>query len=54
MTFDDYVWAFIQFTLYRQYLQGSLAGHGPNRNELLLRGAQRSSDLATVIIVVAN
>jgi hypothetical protein len=40
MTFDDYIRAFKQFTLYRQYLQGGPISHEPNRNELLFRRAQ--------------
>ncbi len=52
--FDDYIWAFKQSTLYRQYLRGGLAGHGLDRNELLLRKAQRTNDPARLAVVVAN
>jgi hypothetical protein len=34
-TFDDYIRAFKQSTLYKQYLQGSPSSHGLDRNELL-------------------
>jgi hypothetical protein len=54
ITFDDYVWAFKQSTLYRQYLWGGPSGHGPNRNEFLLRRTQQSSDPIRLVIVVAN
>jgi len=51
---DDYVHVFKHFTLYRQYLQGGLVGHGPDKNELLLRTAQGSSDLTEFTTIVAN
>jgi len=35
-------------------LRGGLPGHGPNRNELLLRRAQWSSDLAKLVVDVVN
>jgi hypothetical protein len=54
MTFDNYVQAFKQSTLYRQYLQGGLAGHGLDRNELLLGMAQWFNDPTTLVAVVAN
>jgi hypothetical protein len=52
--FDDYIQAFKQSTLYKEYLQIGLSGHGFNRNELLLRRAQWSNDLAKLVIIVAN
>ncbi len=52
--FNDYVQAFKQSTLYRQYLRGGTYSHGPDRNELLLRRAQGSSDLAKLTVNVAN
>jgi hypothetical protein len=36
---DNYIRAFKQSTLYRQYLQGGPSNHGPNKNELLLKRA---------------
>jgi hypothetical protein len=54
VTFDDYIHAFKQFTLYKQYLQGGPFGHGPDTNELLLRRTQGSSDPTKLITVVAN
>jgi hypothetical protein len=35
-------------------LQGGPTGHGPNKNELLLRKAQGLSDLAKLVTDVAN
>jgi hypothetical protein len=40
--------------MYRQYLQGGPANHGLDKNELLLRRAQGSNDLAKLSVVVAN
>ncbi len=54
MTSDDYICAFQQSTLYKQYLQGGPYGHGPDRNKLLLRRAQRLTDLARLPAIVAN
>ncbi len=54
MTSDDYIYAFKQSTLYKQYLQGGPPGHGLNRNELLWRRAQRSSDPARLVTIMAN
>ncbi len=51
---DDYVQTFKQSTLYKQYLQGGLGGHGPDRNELLLRRAQQYNDHARLLAAVAN
>jgi hypothetical protein len=51
---NDYVHAFKQSTLYRQHLQGGRTGHEPNKTELLLRRAQGSSDLAKIVVIVAN
>ncbi len=41
-------------SLHRQYLWGGLANHGLDKNELLLKRAQGSNDLAKLAIVVAN
>jgi hypothetical protein len=54
MTFDDYVHVLKQSTLYKQYLQGGLVGHGFNKNELLLNRAQGLSDPTKFVTVVAN
>jgi len=35
-------------------LQGGLPGHGPNRNELLLKRAQQSSDLTKLVVDAVN
>ncbi len=35
-------------------MRGGLAGHGLDRNELLLKKAQQLSDLARLAIVMAN
>jgi hypothetical protein len=51
---NDYVYAFKQSILYKQYLQGGPLGHGPNKNELLLRRAQGSSDIAKLVTIMAN
>jgi hypothetical protein len=48
---NNYVHAFKQSTLYRQYLQRSPIGHRPNRNE---EEAQWSSDPTRLTIVVEN
>jgi hypothetical protein len=53
-TFDDYVWAFKQSTLYRQYLQGGPFGHGLNKNELLLKRAQMSHELISLVATIEN
>jgi hypothetical protein len=54
MMFDDYIRAFKQVTLYKHYLQGGSPSHGPNRNELLLRNAQRLNDLGRLVVDVVN
>jgi hypothetical protein len=54
MMSNDYVHVFKQFTLYKQYLRGGPTSHGLDKNELLLRRAQGSNDLAKLAIVVAN
>jgi hypothetical protein len=51
---DDYIRAFKQSTLYRQYLQGGPSHHGIDRKELLLRKAWRSSDLVRLVAIMAN
>jgi hypothetical protein len=51
---NDYIQAFKESTLYRQYLQGGLFGHGPDRNEFLLRKAQESSDPYRLAATMAN
>jgi hypothetical protein len=51
---NDYVHAFKQSKLYKQYLQGGPIGHEPNKNELLLRRAQGSNDPTKLTTVVAN
>jgi hypothetical protein len=53
-TFDDYVWTFKQSTFYKQYLQGGPSGHGPNKNELLLRRAQVSHELIWLVATIEN
>ncbi len=40
--------------LYKKYLQGGLTSHGPDKNELLLRRTQGSSDHAKLVVIVAN
>ncbi len=54
VTFDDYIRAFKQSTLYRQYLQGSPSSHGLDRNELLGLRIQRLSDPTRLATIVAN
>jgi hypothetical protein len=54
MTFGDYVHAFKQFTLYKQHLQGGPPSHGLDRNELLLKRACESNNLARLVVFVAN
>ncbi len=54
MMSDDYVQVFKQSMLYKKYLQGGLAGQGPDKNKLLLRRTQGSSDHAKLVIIVAN
>ncbi len=54
VTSYDYIYAFKQSTLYKQYLQGGQPSHGLDRNELLLRRAQRSNDLVTLVATMAN
>ncbi len=51
---DDYVQVFKQSTLYKKCLQGGLPGHGPDKNELLLRRTQGLSDHAKLVVIVAN
>jgi hypothetical protein len=51
---DDYIRAFKQSILYRQYLQGGPSHHGLDRKELLLRKALGSSDLARLVAIMAN
>jgi hypothetical protein len=51
---DGYVQAFKQFTLYIQYLQGGIASHGPDKNELLLKRAEWSSDPIKLMDIIAN
>jgi hypothetical protein len=51
---DNYIRDFKQSTLYIQYLQGGPSLHGPDRNELLLRKAQGTSDLARLATTMAN
>ncbi len=53
-TFDDYICAFKQSTLFRQYLQGGPSSHGPNRNELLFRRIWRLNGLVRFATIVAN
>jgi hypothetical protein len=53
-TFDDYVHAFKQSTLYKQYLQGGPTSHGLDKNELLLKRAQGLSDPAKLVAIMAN
>jgi hypothetical protein len=53
-TFDDYIRAFKQSTLYKQYLQGSPSSHGLDRNELLGLRIQRLSDPTRLATIVAN
>jgi hypothetical protein len=40
-TFDDYVWAFNQCSLYYAFLQGGASRIGPDKNELCLRRASQ-------------
>jgi hypothetical protein len=54
VTSNDYIYAFKQFTLYKKYLQGGPPIHGLDRNELLLKKAQRSSDHARFVAALAN
>ncbi len=54
LTVNDYVWAFKQPTLYGKYLWGGPIGHELDRNELLLRRAQWSSDFARLVVALAN
>jgi hypothetical protein len=42
------------YIIYRKYLQGGPLGHGPDRNELLLKRACMLSDLARLAVVVTN
>jgi len=53
-TFDNYIRAFKQSTLYKQYLQGSPSSHGLDRNELLTLRIWRSSDPTRLATIVAN
>jgi hypothetical protein len=52
--FDYYICAFKQSTFYRQYLQGGPSNHGSDRNELLFKRIQRSSDPTRLATIVAN
>jgi hypothetical protein len=53
-TSDDYILAFKQSTLYKQYLQGGPSSHGRDRNELLLKRARGPNDLARLTATMAN
>ncbi len=54
MMSNDYVHAFKQSTLYRQYLQGGPLGHNLDRNELFFRKACKLNDPIRLVVVVAN
>jgi hypothetical protein len=54
-TFNDYVWAFKQYsTLYQCYLPSGPFGHGPHKNELLLTKAHMLGNLAKLVATIAN
>ena len=43
-TVDDYIRAFLQVVAYYQFLKGGNGGHGPSKEELKLRSAQRRAE----------
>jgi hypothetical protein len=54
MTSNDYAYVFKQSMLYKQYLQANPTDNGFDKNELLLKRAQGSNDLAKLATIVAN
>jgi hypothetical protein len=53
-TFDDYMQAFRQSSLYYAFLQGGAFGTGPNKNELRLCMVSQYGDPTKIIVAVAK
>jgi hypothetical protein len=51
-TFDDYVQAFKQTTLYYYFKKGGPSCQGPDRNELFMHKVSQSCDLNQLVNVI--